>query len=58
MSLLKRFGRITQFDFMFENNGPNAGVPRGYAYAQFSSREEALQAKIKLDNRKLLLDPM
>ncbi|GAV76298.1 RRM_1 domain-containing protein [Cephalotus follicularis] len=53
-SLIKMFspyGKIVSEDFMWHTRGPKRGVPRGFAFIQFSTKEEAKFAKEKMHGR-------
>ncbi|CBQ68745.1 conserved hypothetical protein [Sporisorium reilianum SRZ2] len=39
-----KFGKIKKLDFLFHKSGPQRGQPRGYAFVEYTSAEEALQA--------------
>ncbi|CAA2964024.1 probable RNA-binding 18 isoform X1 [Olea europaea subsp. europaea] len=45
------FGKIVSEDFLWHNRGPKRGEPRGYAFIQFSTKEEAELAKEKMHGR-------
>ncbi|KAK9292642.1 hypothetical protein L1049_020619 [Liquidambar formosana] len=45
------FGKIVSEDFLWHTRGPKRGEPRGFAFIQFSTREEAKLAKEKMNGR-------
>ncbi|XP_020221177.1 probable RNA-binding protein 18 isoform X1 [Cajanus cajan] len=53
-ALLKMFspyGKIISEDFLWHTRGPKRGEPRGFAFIQYSSKEEAELAKEKMHGR-------
>ncbi|XP_021671384.2 uncharacterized protein LOC110658177 isoform X2 [Hevea brasiliensis] len=53
-ALLKMFspyGKIVSEDFLWHTRGPKRGEPRGFAFIQFSTKEEAKLAKEKMHGR-------
>ncbi|EPS69055.1 hypothetical protein M569_05716 [Genlisea aurea] len=51
IKMFSPYGKIVSEDFLWHTRGPNRGEPRGYAFIQFSSKEEALLAKEKMHGR-------
>jgi len=49
--LCKRYGKIVKEQFMWYVHGPRRGEPRGYCFIEYSTRNEALLAKEKLNGR-------
>ncbi|KAL8139731.1 hypothetical protein V2J09_005752 [Rumex salicifolius] len=49
--LFSPYGKIESEDFLCHTRGPKRGEPRGYAFIQFSSKEEASEAKEKMHGR-------
>ncbi|CAI9092283.1 OLC1v1027480C1 [Oldenlandia corymbosa var. corymbosa] len=45
------FGNIVSEDFLWHTRGPKRGEPRGYAFVQFSTKEEAELAKEKMHGK-------
>ncbi|KAJ8632637.1 hypothetical protein MRB53_025973 [Persea americana] len=45
------FGKIVSEDFLWHTRGPKRGEPRGYAFIEFSTREEAQLAMEKMNGR-------
>ncbi|CDU24961.1 uncharacterized protein SPSC_04794 [Sporisorium scitamineum] len=39
-----KWGKIKKLDFLFHKSGPQRGQPRGYAFVEYASPMEALQA--------------
>ncbi|PIK34889.1 putative RNA-binding protein 18, partial [Apostichopus japonicus] len=54
LKILKRYGEITQFDFLFHTSGPKQGKPRGYCFVSFKTVEEAVGAIAGLDGKNAL----
>ncbi|KAG5108883.1 hypothetical protein JHK84_045790 [Glycine max] len=53
-ALLKMFspyGKIISEDFLWHTRGPKRGEPRGFAFIQYSTKEEAELAKEKMHGR-------
>ncbi|KAF5743510.1 RNA-binding protein 18 isoform X2 [Tripterygium wilfordii] len=53
-SLIKMFspyGKILSEDFLWHTRGPKRGEPRGFAFIQYSTKEEAKLAKEKMHGR-------
>ncbi|XP_043715089.1 probable RNA-binding protein 18 isoform X2 [Telopea speciosissima] len=51
IKLFSPFGKIVSEDFLWHTRGPKRGEPRGFAFIQYSSREEAELAKEKMNGR-------
>ncbi|KAK4055409.1 hypothetical protein OIO90_003247 [Microbotryomycetes sp. JL221] len=51
MQLCSRQGKITKLDFLFHKTGPLKGKPRGYAFVEFATVQEAQQAKLNLHDK-------
>ncbi|XP_071949991.1 probable RNA-binding protein 18 [Antedon mediterranea] len=51
LKILKRYGDVKKFDFLFHKTGPNQGKPRGYCFASYSTKEEASNAILLLDGK-------
>ncbi|XP_026379019.1 probable RNA-binding protein 18 [Papaver somniferum] len=52
--LIKMFspcGKIESEEFLWHTRGPKRGEPRGFAFIQFSTKEEAQLAKQKMNGR-------
>ncbi|WVW86197.1 hypothetical protein I302_108239 [Kwoniella bestiolae CBS 10118] len=53
IQIFSKYGKITKLDFMFHKTGVLKGKPRGFAFIQFSDKDDALKAMIKLHDRLL-----
>ncbi|KDE08132.1 hypothetical protein MVLG_01613 [Microbotryum lychnidis-dioicae p1A1 Lamole] len=51
MQLCSKHGKIQQLDYLFHKSGPLRGKPRGYAFVEFSTRDEALRAMVAMDDQ-------
>nr|XP_054771633.1 probable RNA-binding protein 18 [Lytechinus pictus] len=51
LKILQKYGKIEQFDFLFHKSGPNQGKPRGYCFASFENRTDAVHALHALDGK-------
>ncbi|KAL0904205.1 hypothetical protein M5K25_026283 [Dendrobium thyrsiflorum] len=51
IKMFSPFGKIISEDFLWHTRGPKKGEPRGYAFIQYSSKEEAQLAKTELNGR-------
>ncbi|CAL9780848.1 unnamed protein product [Musa acuminata subsp. burmannicoides] len=51
IKMFSPFGKIISEDFLWHTRGPKRGEPRGYAFIQYSAKEEALLAKTKMNGR-------
>ncbi|RWW18878.1 hypothetical protein BHE74_00029009 [Ensete ventricosum] len=51
IKMFSPFGKIISEDFLWHTRGPRRGEPRGYAFIQYSTKEEALSAKAKMNGR-------
>ncbi|XP_047328791.1 probable RNA-binding protein 18 [Impatiens glandulifera] len=51
IKMFSPFGKIVAEDFLLHTRGPKRGEPRGFAFIQFSNREEAKLAKVKMNGR-------
>ncbi|KAL6581493.1 hypothetical protein OROMI_007416 [Orobanche minor] len=51
IKMFSPFGKIISEDFLWHTRGPKRGEPRGYAFIQFSTKEEAIRAKVKMHGR-------
>eukprot|EP00941_MAST-03F_sp_MAST-3F-sp1_P004680 g4680.t1 len=52
--VLKRFGKIKRFEFLFQKGGKQVGTSLGVARVEFSNRGEAEEAMKKMNGKKLL----
>uniref|UniRef100_M4E1F1 Probable RNA-binding protein 18 n=2 Tax=Brassica campestris TaxID=3711 RepID=M4E1F1_BRACM len=51
IKMFSPYGKIISEDFLWHTRGPKKGEPRGYAFIQYSSKEEAELAKEKMHGR-------
>ncbi|KAK2983563.1 hypothetical protein RJ640_023097 [Escallonia rubra] len=51
IKMFSPFGEIVSEDFLWHSRGPKRGEPRGYAFIQFRSKEEAKLAKEKMHGK-------
>ncbi|KAF7827297.1 putative RNA-binding protein 18 isoform X1 [Senna tora] len=51
IKMFSPFGKIVSEDFLLHTRGPKRGEPRGFAFIQYSSKEEAELAKEKMHGR-------
>ncbi|KAK3037217.1 hypothetical protein RJ639_030110 [Escallonia herrerae] len=51
IKMFSPFGEIVSEDFLWHSRGPKRGEPRGYAFIQFRSKEEAKLAKEKMQGK-------
>ncbi|GFZ48705.1 hypothetical protein JCM24511_06454 [Saitozyma sp. JCM 24511] len=53
IQVFQKYGKITKLDYMFHKTGVLKGKPRGYAFIEFSNKDDALKAMVKLHDRLL-----
>ncbi|WRT70199.1 uncharacterized protein IL334_007193 [Kwoniella shivajii] len=53
IQIFSKYGKITKLDFMFHKSGVLKGKPRGFAFIQFTNKDDALKAMVKLHDRLL-----
>ncbi|BGP27144.1 single-stranded nucleic acid binding protein [Rhodotorula toruloides] len=51
MQACAKYGKIAKLDYLFHKTGPNKGRPRGYAFVEYSTREEAQRAMQALHDK-------
>ncbi|XAR53628.1 hypothetical protein NMG60_11022253 [Bertholletia excelsa] len=51
IKMFSPFGKIVAEDFLWHTRGPKRGEPRGFAFIQFSTKEEAKLAKEKMNGK-------
>ncbi|GAB4858307.1 hypothetical protein Ancab_009780 [Ancistrocladus abbreviatus] len=51
IKLFSPYGKIESEDFLWHTRGPKRGEPRGFAFIQYSTKEEARLAKEKMHGR-------
>ncbi|KAJ7202807.1 hypothetical protein GGX14DRAFT_652921 [Mycena pura] len=44
LQIFSKFGKVTKFDFLFHKTGLLKGKPRGYAFVEYGSKDDALKA--------------
>ncbi|KAI9475421.1 MAG: hypothetical protein EXX96DRAFT_573250 [Benjaminiella poitrasii] len=58
MQLFKPFGKITYIEVVVHWTGVKKGLPRGYAFLEFETKEQALNAKNALHGKLLKGKPL
>ncbi|CDZ96186.1 rna-binding domain-containing protein [Phaffia rhodozyma] len=53
IKIFSRFGKIAKLDFLFHKSGPMRGKPRGYAFVEFATKEDAMKALTGLHDKPL-----
>ncbi|XP_022157809.1 probable RNA-binding protein 18 isoform X2 [Momordica charantia] len=51
IKMFSPFGKIISEDFLWHTRGPKRGEPRGFAFIEYSSKEEAKLAKEKMHGK-------
>ncbi|XP_020585709.1 probable RNA-binding protein 18 [Phalaenopsis equestris] len=51
IKMFSPFGKIISEDFLWHTRGPKKGEPRGYAFIQYGSKEEAQLAKTEMNGK-------
>ncbi|KAG6896437.1 hypothetical protein C0992_008314, partial [Termitomyces sp. T32_za158] len=51
--VFSKFGKVTKLDYLFHKSGALKGKPRGYAFVEYASNDEALKA-LNVAHEKLL----
>ncbi|BGP42923.1 hypothetical protein JCM10449v2_006938 [Rhodotorula kratochvilovae] len=51
MQLCAKLGKISKLDYLFHKAGPQKGKPRGYAFVEYATKEEAKRAQQALHDR-------
>ncbi|KAK9994562.1 hypothetical protein SO802_024265 [Lithocarpus litseifolius] len=51
IKMFSPFGKIVAEDFLWHTRGPKRGEPRGFAFIQYSTKEEAKLAKEKMHGK-------
>ncbi|KAJ1339527.1 hypothetical protein BSLG_005851 [Batrachochytrium salamandrivorans] len=57
MKLFEEYGKIARIDYLWHQEGPKHGMPRGYCFVEMDSVEEAQTAAIASVNQKLQVKP-
>lgn len=53
IKLFSLHGKITRLDYLYQNDGPNKGQPRGYCFLEYEKGEEALKAIKSLEGKEI-----
>ncbi|EIN05493.1 hypothetical protein PUNSTDRAFT_137604 [Punctularia strigosozonata HHB-11173 SS5] len=53
IQVFSKFGKISKLDFLFHKSGPLKGKPRGYAFVQYASTEDAAKALERANDKML-----
>ncbi|KAM5531147.1 hypothetical protein V8D89_015168 [Ganoderma adspersum] len=53
LQAFSKFGKISKLDYLFHKSGPLRGKPRGYAFVEFSNKEDADKALTHANNKLL-----
>ncbi|GAA5968553.1 hypothetical protein JCM11641_007679 [Rhodosporidiobolus odoratus] len=53
MQVCAKHGKIAKLDYLFHKTGPQKGKPRGYAFVEYSAKEEAKRAMQALNDKVL-----
>ncbi|BGP19490.1 hypothetical protein JCM10213_006310 [Rhodosporidiobolus nylandii] len=53
MQVCAKHGKIAKLDYLFHKTGPQKGKPRGYAFVEYSTKEEAQRAMQALNDKVL-----
>ncbi|XP_014210298.1 probable RNA-binding protein 18 [Copidosoma floridanum] len=53
LKLVQKYGNIEKFDLLFHRSGPQAGLPRGYAFVTYKTANDAENAMETLQNLKV-----
>uniref|UniRef100_A0A0D9XLV5 RRM domain-containing protein n=1 Tax=Leersia perrieri TaxID=77586 RepID=A0A0D9XLV5_9ORYZ len=51
IKMFSPYGKIIAEDFLWHTRGPKRGEPRGYAFVQYTTKEEAQLAKEKMNGK-------
>ncbi|BGP57784.1 hypothetical protein JCM8202_002437 [Rhodotorula sphaerocarpa] len=51
MQACARYGKITKLDYLFHKTGPQKGKPRGYAFVEYDTNQEANRALAALSDK-------
>jgi len=54
LKLVQKYGTIEHFDFLFHRSGPNLGLPRGYAFVEYTEIVAAEKCMRALDGKRIL----
>ncbi|KAJ3510491.1 hypothetical protein NMY22_g15970 [Coprinellus aureogranulatus] len=53
LRVFNKFGKVTKLDFLFHKAGPMKGKPRGYAFIEYGSDDEARKALVMAHDKLL-----
>ncbi|KZS90072.1 hypothetical protein SISNIDRAFT_457955, partial [Sistotremastrum niveocremeum HHB9708] len=53
LQIFQKHGKVAHLDFLFHKTGPAKGRPRGYAFLEYSDKEDALKALVALNDKPL-----
>ncbi|KAG8721388.1 hypothetical protein FRC08_013550 [Ceratobasidium sp. 394] len=53
LQVFSKFGNVTKLDFLFHKSGPLKGKPRGYAFVEYSTKQEATKALVACHDKPL-----
>ncbi|KAF8514981.1 hypothetical protein JB92DRAFT_2718358 [Gautieria morchelliformis] len=51
LQLFSKHGKVSKLDFLFHKTGPAKGKPRGYAFVEYTTKDDALRALVALHDR-------
>jgi len=51
LHVFSKYGKISKLDFLFHKSGPSKGKPRGYAFVEYASNEDASKALANAHNK-------
>ncbi|KAF8590663.1 RNA-binding domain-containing protein [Ramaria rubella] len=51
LQLFSKHGKVSKLDFLFHKTGPAKGKPRGYAFVEYGTKEDAAKALVGLHDR-------
>eukprot|EP00697_Spironema_sp_BW2_P014787 gnl/Spiro4/5356_TR2721_c0_g3_i1.p1 gnl/Spiro4/5356_TR2721_c0_g3~~gnl/Spiro4/5356_TR2721_c0_g3_i1.p1 ORF type:complete len:176 (-),score=63.68 gnl/Spiro4/5356_TR2721_c0_g3_i1:91-618(-) len=58
VKLFKPFGKIVREDFIWHTQGHQRGAPRGFAFVEYATREDAQRAVAELNGKLVLSRPI
>ncbi|KAB5591708.1 RNA recognition motif domain-containing protein [Ceratobasidium theobromae] len=53
LQVFSTFGRVTKLDFLYHTSGPLKGKPRGYAFVEYATKQEATKALVACHDKPL-----
>ncbi|GAA5948362.1 hypothetical protein JCM3765_001387 [Sporobolomyces pararoseus] len=51
IQVCSKYGKISKLDYLFHKSGPLKGKPRGYAFIEYATKEEANKAMVTLHDK-------